>query len=291
MSWGAAPKAWAGDEPLPLSDAIVGQEFIYTVQQGESLTRIGARFGENPAVLARENGLRSGSMLRANMTLKVDNRHIVPKSDLPNGILINIPQRMLFLFRAVAPVTAYPVGLGRPDWPTPTGRFRVVNMQQDKKWIVPESIQEEMRREGKEVLTCVPPGPDNPLGRYWIGLSLGSIGIHGTLAPASVYHFRSHGCIRLHPEDVAGLFAQVVVGERGSIEYLPVLVARLQDRLYLEVHRDVYKRAVNALAFVRSVAKRDGLDESIDWDRVDIVIAEQAGLAREIGRRRSPRKE
>ena len=75
-------------------------------------------------------------------------------------------------------------------------------MQRHKEWIVPESIQEEMRREGKDVLTRVPPGPDNPLGRHWIGLSIGGIGIHGTIAPSSVYHFRSHGCIRLHPDDV-----------------------------------------------------------------------------------------
>ena len=282
---GWVPRPVHGADNPPLSDAILGEEFLHTVRQGDSLTKIGARFGENPALLARENGLRFPSVLKRGMSLKINNRHIVPRSDLIDGILINIPQRMLFHIRSTSLKTAYPVGLGRPNWPTPTGRFRIIGMQRDKEWVVPESIQEEMRQAGKEVLTRVPPGPDNPLGKYWIGLSLASIGIHGTIAPSSVYHFHSHGCVRLHPDDVEALYAEAAVGERGSIVYLPVLVAYVQERLYLEVNDDVYKRGGNPLAIVRGISERDGLDALIDWDRVDAVIEEKAGVAREIGRR------
>ena len=44
---------------LLLSDTIVGEQLDYEVQRGDSRTSMGARFGENPVVLARENGLRS----------------------------------------------------------------------------------------------------------------------------------------------------------------------------------------------------------------------------------------
>ena len=71
---------------LFLSDTIVGEEFVYEMQRGDSRTRIGARFGENPVVLARENGLRFPSVLNAGITLDINNRHIVPKSDLSDGI-------------------------------------------------------------------------------------------------------------------------------------------------------------------------------------------------------------
>ena len=279
-----ASMAWSGDRAL-ISNAITGQEFIYTVQPGENITQIGARFGESTALLARENGLRFPSVLKPQMALKVDNRHIVPISELNDGILINIPQRMLFHFRGAALNASYPVGLGRPDWPTPTGHFRIVGKQQDKEWIVPQSIQEEMRQTGKEVMTCVPPGPNNPLGRYWVGLSIASIGIHGTDAPSSVYDFRSHGCIRLHPTHIEALYADVEVGDHGTIDYVPVLMANVRDRLYLEVHKDIYKRGVNPLAIVRSLAEVNELNEAIDWDRVNAVIEERAGVAREIGQR------
>ena len=65
-----------------------------------------------------------------------------------------------------------------------------------------------MRREDKVVLTQVPPGPENPLGKHWVGLSIPGIGIHGTLAPASIYHFQSHGCIRLHPATTLPRFSR-----------------------------------------------------------------------------------
>ena len=92
------PRTATGVEYPPLSDAIVGEEFVYTVKKGDSLTKIGARFGQNPALIARENDLRFPSVLKPGMILQIDNRHIVPNSDLIDGILINIPQRLLFRF-------------------------------------------------------------------------------------------------------------------------------------------------------------------------------------------------
>ena len=71
---------------LFLSDTIVGEEFVYEMQRGDSRTRIGARFGENPVVLARDNGLRFPSVLNVGITLNINNRHIAPKSDLSDGI-------------------------------------------------------------------------------------------------------------------------------------------------------------------------------------------------------------
>ena len=280
----AIPLALASDGMQSLSNAMVGEEFDYTVKRGENLSLIGARFGESPILIAHENGLSPSAVLKEGTTIKINNQHIVPASDLTDGILVNIPQRTLFHFRAASVEAAYPVGLGRRDWPTPTGRFRVVDLQKDKEWVVPDSIQEEMLREGKEVLSHVSPGPDNPLGKHWIGLSIGSIGIHGTIAPSSVYHFRSHGCIRLHPDDVERLFGNVKIGERGVIVYQPVLVARVDEHLFLEVNADAYKRGIALLEVVRRIAEQEGLVASIDWIRVDAVIEEKAGIAREIGK-------
>jgi len=60
-------------------------------------------------------------------------------------------------------VAAYPVGLGMPTWPTPQGMFKVLNKSDNKTWIVPLSIQEEMRKKGQEVQKSVPPGPKTRL--------------------------------------------------------------------------------------------------------------------------------
>jgi L,D-transpeptidase ErfK/SrfK len=269
--------------PIGWQAALVGKQFEYVVQRGDSLISISARFGIELSVLAQMNGLKKGVTLQQGQVLQIDNRHIVPER-LMDGILINLPQRMLYYFQAGMLMAHYPVGLGRPSWPTPTGSFSVINMQENKTWYVPKSIQEEMRREGKSVLTQVPPGAENPLGNYWIGLSLPEIGIHGTIAPTSIYHFLSHGCIRLHPDDIAILFQQVRKGMAGKIIYSPVLLARLDDgRIFLEVNRDVYKKSINPMTTVQNLANAQGVGEMVDWNKVQEVIKLKEGLAREVG--------
>lgn len=265
----------------PPALAVTGGIFDYNVQAGDSLIKIGARFGVASEVLARDNGLKTNVRLVPGQGIVVDNRHIVP-AVLENGLLVNLPQRMLYFFRDTQLVAAYPVGLGKPTWQTPTGEFSVINKSDNKTWIVPRSIQEEMRRAGKEVKTRVLPGPDNPLGKYWMGLSLDSIGIHGTIAPASVYHFQSHGCIRLHPEDIEVLFEQVALGATGRIIYDPLLLTEVAGRIFLEVQRDSYNRGDVSMAALEQLAREKSLTERIDWVHAEKVLKLKEGIARDI---------
>ncbi len=271
--------AWRSEAESSLAAGIVGGEFEYSVQRGESLASVGARFGVAVRTLARANGLAHDARLRENQTLHVDNRHIVPTT-LADGILINIPQRMLFYFKSGKLTYHFPVGLGRPDWPTPTGPFTILSTEQDPVWDVPKSIQEEMRRAGKPVLTCVPPGPNNPLGKHWLGLSFPGYGIHGTIAPASIYQFRTHGCVRLHPDDVAELSSVVSAGTTGLITYRRLMVARIGNQIYLEVHPDVYGKIPNALTQFQDIARHQNFAGEVDWQRAMDIIRKQAGIAR-----------
>jgi L,D-transpeptidase ErfK/SrfK len=272
-----------GADADSLSKLLAGREFVHTVQKGESLASIGARFGVEAKFIAVANGLPVNSVPREGRQLRIDNRHIVPQP-LGDGILINIPQRMLFYFRNSQLLQSYPVGLGRPDWPTPTGRFKIISKEENPVWDVPKSIQEEMRREGKVVQERVPPCPENPLGKHWMGLSIPGYGIHGTVAPTSIYQFRTHGCIRLHPDDIAGLFAEVTAGSSGLIVYQPLVIARLGNQIFLEAHRDIYRKGENLLESLLAAAKRHGLESALDWETAKEIIARQEGVAREVTR-------
>ena len=135
--------------------------------------------------------------------------------------------------------------------------------------------------EGQVAKTEVPPGPDNPLGKYWLGLSLTSIGIHGTIAPASIYHFQSHGCIRLHPDDIEALFAQIERGATGSIIYVPLLLTESEGRIFIEAHRDIYHKADVLLSALEQIAHDAMLSDRIDWSRAaDVIGAEGWGGTR-----------
>jgi L,D-transpeptidase ErfK/SrfK len=262
-------------------EVLVGGDFTYLVRRGDSLTSIGARFGVDSRVVAATNGLSPSSVLREGHSLLIDNRHVIPQG-LSDGILVNIPQRMLYLFRNDRLAQAYPVGLGRRDSPTPTGSFRIASKEQNPVWDVPKSIQEEMRREGKVVKERVPPCPENPLGKHWMGLSIPGFGIHGTIAPASIYRFQTHGCIRLHPDDIAALFEEVTERAVARFIYQRVIVARVGERLFLEVHPDVYRKQPDAVAALLAAAPVENLASILDWDIAKAIIAKQEGIAREI---------
>lgn len=267
------------------AQSLVGDVREYTVRRGDTLTHIGARFGVDPFVLTRENGLDYFAPIHPGLKLRVDNQHIPPPAR-ETGIVINVPQRMLFLYRDGRLVAHYPVGLGQPQWRTPLGRFTVKSKELDKEWVVPESIQAEMLAKGEEVRQRVPPGPENPLGRHWIGLKPGACGIHATIAPPSVYHFQSHGCIRMHPDDAAALFDLAAVDDPVEILYRPLLLTRTPDGgLYLEVHRDIYGRAPDPGAALLEEARRLKALDELDRDRADRVMRLRDGLARRVGPR------
>ncbi len=286
--WIAAALAAAAVRAEALPHAVLwAVDTDHVVVPGDSLTRVAARHGVGVALLARDNTLSPQARLRPGQVLHVRSRHLLPQPLADGvgdeGIVVNAAQRMLWLRRGGEVVAAYPVTVGRPDWPTPRGAFRVVSREKDKTWIVPPSIQQEMRELGKPVLTRVPPGPDNPLGGWWIGTSLPGIGIHGTNAPGSIYGFRSHGCVRMHGDDAAALFDRVAVGDTGRIAYQPVMLVQTDGgAIWFEAHPDPYRADATTLGTLRERAERAGVAERIDWPRVEAQWRQRDGQAREV---------
>jgi L,D-transpeptidase ErfK/SrfK len=278
----AATTSVAGLYGRAVSGIITGSVHTYLTQPGDSLTTIAARFGVEVEALADDNALPPASRLRLKQVLRIDNRHIVPAA-LADGILINIPQRMLFVSVAGRFAAAYPVAIGAADWRTPTGSYEISSKEVDPSWEVPASIQREMAQGGRAIITFVPPGPANPLGDRWIGLRDSSVGIHGTNHPASIYRFTTHGCIRLHPDDARALFDLVEIGTPVRIIYETVLVA-IDDtgRVWLEVHPDVYRRAGDALGRAIDLLDESGVAETIDPVAVRRCVSRRAGRACEL---------
>ena len=259
---------------------IVGGPSLYVVKAGDTVTGIAARFGMAASTLLELNAMDRQSHLIAGQQLRIDNPHIAAV-DRRVDITINVAQRMLFL-RQGEQVTGYPISVGRRSWPTPLGEFAIDVKEKDPAWDVPISIQREMAAQGKPVITRVAPSPENPLGAHWLGLSIPGLGIHGTNAPSSIYRYASHGCIRLHPEDVAELFARVSVGTTGVLTYQPVVMAIVDGRVWLEVHGDEYRRAPDARRYVDAVAAEFGITHLIDWAKVARAIGARAGRAEDV---------
>lgn len=273
----------AAQQPKRRPQAVVGAVTDYVVRPGDTLGSIGSRYGAGVAALAGDNGLAAVAKLVVGQSLRIDYRHIAPPSIDAGTLIINVPQRMLFYGAGDDRVEGHPVAVGRRGWRTPTGEFVVVTKKRHPTWNVPASIIEESLRRGRVLPARVPPGPDNPLGAFWIGLSLPGIGIHGTNALSSIFRAATHGCIRVNPDDMARLFPRISVGTRGRIIYEPVLMATQDGVVYLEVHPDIYRRGAGAARDVaRALAHAAGWSERIDWDVADAVVAAAHGVARQV---------
>jgi L,D-transpeptidase ErfK/SrfK len=272
------PEESRGSDP----EVIIGGVTTHIVAPGETLTTIAARFGVDPSTIASDNRLSARQALESGRTLFIDNRHIVPATMVAGEIVVNVPQRMLF-YREDERVLAYPVAVGRPTWQTPQGAFTVTRKEEEPAWHVPASIRAESARKGQTLPLVVPPGPRNPLGRFWIGLSLAGIGLHGTPVPSSIYQTATHGCIRLQGDRIEDLYGRVDIGTRGRIVYEPVLLTSHEGDVYLEVHGDVYRRTtISAWQRAHELAARLGLANRIDWTVAAAEIERRAGVARRV---------
>jgi len=271
-----------------ISRRIVGGEGVYSVRRNDNLRLVAARLGVRLKDLARMNQLETDALLITGQKLKYNNRRIVPKS-INNGILVNIPDRSLYLFRNGRVSSSYPVALGiakkkeNTAWRTPVGKFRIVDKKENPTWRIPLSIQKEMEENGEEVLEFIPPGPKNPLGKYALRTDLSGILIHSTTRPASINSFSSHGCIRMMPEHMERLFKSVSLPMEGEIIYQPVKVEVTgKGRVFLEVNRDSYEMIEDLSAEVRKTINRHRADSRVSWQRVNRVTNEKSGIAEDV---------
>ena len=271
-----------------ISSMLVGEADVYVAKKRDSLRLVAAKLGVSKLHLIKMNKLDPKAPLKEGQELRYNNRKIIPVH-IPNGIIINIPDRTLYHFKNSKLILSVPVALGAPqkgsdfNWMTPTGKFRIVSKRKDPAWRVPRSIQSEMERNGQEVITVMPPGKQNPLGRYAITTSLPGILIHSTTRPASIYSYASHGCIRVSPEWIGRLFNEVKVDSPGEIIYQPVKLAITEEgRIFLEVHKDVYGKSGRLQNAAKRLIKKHNVEDNVDWNKVEQVIRDRAGLAEEI---------
>jgi lipoprotein-anchoring transpeptidase ErfK/SrfK len=120
-------------------------------------------------------------------------------------IVIRRGSNRLYLYKGMRPWRVFGVATGQSRYPTPLGRWHVVVKWRNPWWYPPDSDWAKGEKP-------IPPGPGNPLGTRWMGLSASGVGIHGTPDDASIGYSASHGCIRMHISDAEWLFNHVSIG-------------------------------------------------------------------------------
>jgi len=210
--------------------------------------------------------------------LEIPSQWLLPDSKYA-GFVVNIPEMRLFVYSGGTgrpSVRTFPIGIGDVDYPTPTGSYRIGVKRIHPTWFIPPSLREKYQR------ATFPPGPDNPLGDYWMGLEGTLYGIHGTDIAWSVGRLVTRGCIRMYPEDIVQLFPSVKKGTKVQLVYQPVKVAFISGRIYIEVHRDVYSLIDNLAAHGYDIIVRRGFARLVDLEKLLDTIALGNGIPTDI---------
>jgi hypothetical protein len=173
------------------------QPVAHEAKPGRRLQQVIARYGLSLALRKHERTYQLPYQVLAPE---------VTEKDLGHLIVIKRDSNMLLYFNGLHLKRTFRVATGQSSYPTPIGKFEIVVKQRNPWWYPPTGSA---WAQGKQP---IPPGPGNPLGTRWMGISSPYVGIHGTPDAASIGYSASHGCIRMLIPQVEWLFEQVKVG-------------------------------------------------------------------------------
>lgn len=208
---------WANITPLPLpadKGHPVGQLLLHTAQDGDTLNSLARYYGVSPILVIAANPEQDLLLIKPGQQVVIPNQMLLPKAST-KGIVINLAELRLYYYpEDEQNVYVFPIGIGRVGRATPLTTTSISQMRKNPTWTPTANTRREYEAMGKPLPAVVPAGPDNPMGEYAMRLAYGSgeYLIHGTNDPKDMGLRSSAGCIRMYPEHVEWLFAQVDTG-------------------------------------------------------------------------------
>ena len=287
-----APAAYLEAKPreLPVYDLdgadqwLIGASVPALPPKGETFLEISHRYDLGYNELIAANRGSDPWVPKPDEPLVIPTRWLLPES-ARTGLVLNIPEMRLYYFRdGGKQVMTAPVGLGREDWKTPQGAFKVSDKDENPTWVIPETIRKERIEDNGFSEHQITGGhPENPLGRYRLKLTLPTYGIHGSNKEWGVGMLVSHGCLRLYNEDIATLFPLIDVGTPGSFVYEPVKVGKHRGRVLVEVHDDIYGFVPALYNAAEDLLKRRGWLADVDPARLEAAVEAKTGVPTDVG--------
>lgn len=211
---------------------------------------------------------------------------IVPRESR-EAIVLNLAEfRLYHYLPEKRTVRAYAVGIGRQGWQTPTAEAKVTGVTKDPSWTPPASIRREHAAKGDILPNVVPPGPDNPLGKFAVKLSLPGYLFHGSNKKLGFGMRVSHGCVRMYDGDIEELASTVKPGTPVRIINEPAKAGWANGRLYLEVHAPLEEHQEIDIPYEevvrRALASRPDGDIRVDWAKAREVAQAKRGIPEDI---------
>jgi hypothetical protein len=171
----------------------------------------GAALDANRAERLLSRALEDGSA-----TVRLSMHDVRPKvtpETMGPTIVVHIDTNTLDLYDGFRVVKTWDVATAKPGWVTPAGEWTIDRKAENPTWYNPA-----LDSWGAGLPAVIPGGPGNPMGTRALYITApGLIRIHGTSSPDSIGRYASHGCIRMHNEEIEQLYELVPVGTKVLI--------------------------------------------------------------------------
>ena len=172
------------------------------------LELLAEKFHSSPRLLVELNPRKT--FKKAGEQIRVPNV-LTPEPAAAASVMVDGANRSVTALDAQGKILAfYPATVGSEHDPLPVGDWKIQEISWYPKFKYNPNLFWDA--ENKTPRATIQPGPRNPVGVVWIGLSKPHYGIHGTPAPSKIGLTESHGCIRLTNWDAAELGKMVHVG-------------------------------------------------------------------------------
>ncbi len=189
-----------------------------TILAGLPLLMAGCAGGYGPV---NDGGFATPAVDTSNLDSSLLRQEVAWKGDeKPGNIVVNIPERRLYLVMAGGRAMRYGVGVGRSEGMNFRGSAIVGRKEKWPRWTPTANMMEHIPRYRK-FAGGMGGGPDNPLGPRALYLYRDGADthfrLHGTTEPQTIGQAVSSGCIRLFNQDIIDLYDRVPVGARVTV--------------------------------------------------------------------------
>ena len=204
-------------------------------------------------------------------------------------ITVNIPAFQLTLWQGRKEVKTYQVGIGRKEFPLPSGLRYAKEIIFNPEWVPPDAswVEEHDVVPGERVEAD---DPRNPLGKVKIPLGSGGILIHQAFKPTDIGHLVSHGCVRLKLDELYELIDKITAARSLAVSHTQLdhaktskdrFAIRLDAPLVVDInydtqvveggvlylYPDVYNKGTNTIENLRAELKDAGVNDAQLDDR------------------------
>ena len=284
-----AALAQANINPLPLPEdrgQPVGQILLHTAQEGDTLASLARYYGVSPILMLAANPDQDLFLLKPGQQVVIPNQLLLPRAET-TGIVINLAELRLYYYpEQGGEVYVFPIGIGRVGRATPEMITRISQMRKNPTWTPTATTRREYEAKGRPLPAVVPAGPDNPLGEYAMRLAYGrgEYLIHGTNDPLDVGLRASAGCIRMYPEHVEWLFAQVDSGTQVQVVNQALKVSTDQyGQTFVEAHEPLTPEGLADERPLDMTQLAPLLEQGANRKLIEQIIQSQQGMPQLVG--------